>query len=1085
MGTSTRLSNYPMRGLLVPDTRITLATVAAATDAAYSVANTAYTEAAPHPGSDVPADARATARIALSGEQSQPLTFVAEAAGMPVATGGRWAYYKGATQGVAAEAATAKRGWNAPNVPVDYATIETDTTNPYVLSAAVTIPSTQKVVALYWYNSGLAPFYTATYTPSTATWAARVTLSSVLDALGTTGSGTLWVGANERVYALIWSGTKSSLYYSDDVGATWVFAGANAFVSAPSISALRPHAHVVGADVALICANGTTIYQQASSTLGTTFVALSTPAATWDNIASCLTASGKIVVVGRVGGTTFPVAWSLGSAWQPIAGSSPVVVDATRAVSELAVWADPSGPVYCIGRSAGDTYLWISTDDGATWARLDYGAGHISVIATAPRNIVPVACNGGMLMLTQWISATGAGGGAGSTIPVCISSIMTGGWSQFTTVEDSASAATNHISRTLGFGYHATNIEDQTWVPFTRPTDYAAAFWTTNGAGTDVLSTSGYTTLTSTNVAGQNIYFSHAFATNMTACVVLFDVGVVTGDAPTAGGGTKMGSEIIVSDSIGNTYDTQVRVGPAGIMVTSNAAQLGSTAAVTMTGQRVQILHMASAGLVDVYYRLRGTTAWTQVVSSSSAHATVSGANGSVRFGNVVVATTITSVARWAQHHIVALASGTSPIWGIGTSGTATATHIVGKALTAYPCPLGDAATAGATFAAVADGPALVAESHVVANGADYAFGNVFYQIAPSPRAAWRSTSTAQQQWVVNVDAANVTTHGTTTLAFAVLNSNIRTLLVEGVAADGVTATTLAAFDSRAFTGLKYSVTGDVVRVNGTGSTAWRAIRRGELVGADFVCDNGTVHGITRHQEGLWSATGGLSGKQSELIINAGSGAADATGTAGSIVPRNWVGYIHNITTAYRKLRFTIATVTTSAGYFQIGQLIIGTFQPVGKQWSFGNIYQFARNQETVTTRDGVARTRKLGPPIKSVTVSLDAADQTALNGSQPTPDYLSAKTGYPGLVNQYDTPWLLAGLLEELDSGAVPVVALLSVPDGVAGVGPDSGVITDPELFVYGRVGDVQLEVVRGNEGDYVRGEVVRLQSFKISGLP
>lgn len=1032
------LRSYALRGFLVPDPRATFGSI--------SAVDSSYSQSGPRVGTDVAADPRSRAVVVLSGEQSSSLTVTAEAAGMPSLSGGRWRYR------LTSDASTADRGWNPPMVMSDWTAIEMSNATTYSPLSACVIPSTQKVVHIYTNATGV---FSRTWTAGTWVWGSRITISA-----STYNVGAVWCGANERVFAALWSSSTASqaLYYSDDAGATWSLGATGIFITQPLLAQVRSRAFIAGDDVFLMCSSGTNIDQYASSSLGTSFTRIVLSAGTYDNADACVTASGKVVVVARNNATSKPVAFVVGSAWQSFASASVITVDPSQTLTgDMTCWSTRTGEIYASGRSTSSVYLWRSVDDGATWTLCDFGVWASGDASTYPTNPIGVEANGQSLYISGWASATGGGYDTKS-----IGAAILGGWSQLTTGDNGAYGVTKRI----GFGVHATQTT-HTWWPIIAPS--GLAFWTASGAGTDVL---GSGIVTFTTAANQRKMLRGIGTDNYAEA--LYEIQITSG--------SLHGSDIGISNGA-TCYETFVRFTTTTIVfVDVDGATIATvTPSVAPTAQIYEIAHLAIGGRHEAYYRSKGSTTWL-LIGASGAITGHAAATGFVSWGAPPASSTGVSV--WT---FCAMCSGSSPAsagpWAetLGFYSTST----IGRALTAFACPLGDQATAGATSLSILDGPAVIAESHVIAASADYPVSNLFYQVAPSPRAAWRSTDTTQQVIVVALDGTNRTSMGSSTLAFAVLNSNIPALLVEGNV--GGVWYTLGNFSAKVWSGLKYVITGDTVRVNAAGSTTWRAIRRGELVGCDFLCDNGTVHSITRHQEGLWSASGGLSGKQAELIINAGSGAADASGTAGAIVARNWVGVAHNWNSAtglglYKQFRFTIATATTSAGYFQIGTLLPGTFQPLGHQPAWGNIYGFKRSQETVTTRDGVDRTRKLGPAIRSLTMSIDNVDQTALNGSQPSPDYLAAKAGYPGLANYDDAPWLLAGLLDELDSGAVPVVALLSVPDASSS---DTSVISDPELFLYGRIGDVSLEVIQGDEGSSTAGEVLRVQQLQVRGIP
>jgi hypothetical protein len=78
---------------------------------------------------------------------------------------------------------------------------------------------------------------------------------------------------------------------------------------------------------------------------------------------------------------------------------------------------------------------------------------------------------------------------------------------------------------------------------------------------------------------------------------------------------------------------------------------------------------------------------------------------------------------------------------------------------------------------------------------------------------------------------------------------------------------------------------------------------------------------------------------------------------------------------------------------------------------------------------------------------------------SPPRPDFLATAAGTEGIANLNDAPYLVAGLLEDVESGARPIVALEYMPS------TNGATLTDPRLFMLCRIASsIGLEHIQGD---------------------
>jgi hypothetical protein len=396
----------------------------------------------------------------------------------------------------------------------------------------------------------------------------------------------------------------------------------------------------------------------------------------------------------------------------------------------------------------------------------------------------------------------------------------------------------------------------------------------------------------------------------------------------------------------------------------------------------------------------------------------------------------------------------------------------IGRLCGGNPVPLADVASSGdrVTYLRLRDGPLQGNEQGTVSPAYDYPIGAIDYTVAPSPRTKHRTTGDGTEVAVVwNPSSDQNTSLRGRSLGLAVLGANYRTCYFEGW--DGGAWNTLITMDlATGFTGLSYTRTGDTIRING-GSAATRYVWRGEFVGAHVDLGGGVHRKILAHTEGIWSTA---SGKHVELRIALQGGEA-GSGTC-AIYAHSGVAVVHAISTLYSRFRHRIPVQDTAENYFETGIVLPGHVQPMGYQWSWGAERRLEPNASSRQSASGTSYRRGLGPGRPTLVVPwVDGLDLSRLRDASPTPDYLAHGAVSEGLANLNDVGHLLQGMLEELRSGEIPVVALLAIPTSAT-------TITDPTMFLYGRISSsVQVEYDNGDEGT---DEVVRVQSVTVDGI-
>lgn len=1032
--------DLPLRGLLLADTRITPATLSS-TDAS-------YTEAGPHPGTpvaDVPGSGLA---LRLSGEQSDELVFQVQAAGSPP----RVAYRVGSETSVSA------RGWQPPNMIMAWRSAEFDSTTSFgPAHDATVIPSTQKIVALYFQSASPYAIRTRRYDPFTSTWSSAVDLPVVASTAAVRCGGIACLPGSERLVAVVCSDANLwQTYISDDDGASWTLGASDVLVEIPSLTTPtrgRLFATPSGDLLLGLCESGI-LQQYASSSLGASFSRVvnwaSAGAATPDVVAL---SGGKFGVVCRRTADDFPTIRIVGSPYEDLSLATEQEI-AGSAVGEIAAWTDAGGKIYVAARYIQTWRLYTSSDDGDTWVQPTHYAFDTLDAGTYPTAITALCAMGSAFWLHQWVASPG-------DEDLGIAIMQLGGWSSFVTGTDTNSTVADADGRRLGFGSSSSylTIRALQWVPFDTAPDIVS--WTAAGTGSEALIAGGLMEITTTGAQSRN-YEVATIPASPSSILLVAALTVVSGGSLSSG-------YIALRADLNNgatDYAIQVNFTTTGFRVEDVLAGPTTLATVTIdcTTEIVVAVLLDNAGRGEVLYRRPGSAAWTSASDSTLTAGTIA---TRALWGHF---STSTSVSRWSHVQVLTGAlSGRQ--WHSSASGASTHQNVLGRLLSGTPYPLGDSADAGATWVAAVDGPGLIAETATSTPAYDYPIEAVHPLTSPSPRATWRSTVTTETILAWAPGGGIATGLGGRSWGLALLGVNFPTAYLE--AWTGAAWVALGTWSGVVASGLTYTRTGDVIRING-GSAIARYIWRNELVGATVSLGSSKYRKITRHTEGIWSSA---AGRHVELILEGIDGTEPGSGSALAIWAHSGALVLHGIDALYSKFRLRLPSQANADGYHEIGTCLLGQVVAFGQEWEWGKQSSRAPNAETTVSASGVSRVRRKGPAPRSWSVAWSGGvEQSQLRDASPEPDFLAYGAVSEGIASIGDVPFLLEGLIEETESGAVPVVVLAEIPAA------SGTTITDPTLFLYSRlVSPVSHEQILGNEGsdELLRGGQITFEEI------
>jgi hypothetical protein len=341
--------------------------------------------------------------------------------------------------------------------------------------------------------------------------------------------------------------------------------------------------------------------------------------------------------------------------------------------------------------------------------------------------------------------------------------------------------------------------------------------------------------------------------------------------------------------------------------------------------------------------------------------------------------------------------------------------------------------------------------------------------VSPSPAVRWRSTDTEEQ--VFAWDFTDREWLGDS-IALPVLAANFRAADLDYY--DGSDWQTAGTLDlATGFTGLSADLRGSVL-TPATGTDAGgRYVAEGELAGGTAV--GNVARRIRWNSAGSW--TGTTTTPQIRVQLEGIDGTEDYSEGVDLVWPSGVLVVHLAAEVVRRRWRVRIpADQLTPDGCYTAGSACPLALRVIGQAPSWGWSRERAPNASTSTSRRGTTRARALGPTLDTWSMSWSEGVDLFELRNAGEPDFVGPEDGFDGAGTAVgDVPWLLGGLLDLAESGAVPCVALAVVPDS-------GETLTDPSLWLYGRfTASVRADHVVGDEGE---AEVVRVGEFVVAGI-
>ena len=1064
----SEIVNSRYQGILVPDERFSLDNLTASDHAA---APSSYSQAGPKPG--IPASQQPTRMVLqASGEQpaAKQLGIHSVRAGHPGLERAGYLWYD------ASEDEPVEFGWDGPQLLTGWESLfwSTDVSELSAYPDMIRLQS-GRLLALGLQDKTTFVQTVKMYDPDAVTkWSTVGTIT--LDTPTAQKGPALCQLPSGRVLAFVQIGTQINVYFSDDDGATWAgysYRALDVAIANDNIKQIR--AGYSGGDVLLIVQYETaggdpSAAQYASDDLGGRFTQVDDD---WKSAASeepqafnIIENDGSFAIIYHSQGavTVDAICRVIGSAFSKATDATPHDIGTSAASTYtpgVSAYRDDSGVIYVyISRPVGGDGLFPlrSDDGGVTWAffaETAFFSGDADEARLHTHTAESVA--GQVVLLTRWNYENG------DEDPQSLAAVYLGGFSTHT-----APAATDTVNffdtDYVSFARNGgTGFEGGSWLPIAPPDQVG---WTSGGVGTVDLVAGGLDI--STAAAPWSIYRTVA-GDGDNRLFAEFALSVDDGDGDTAT--NQIGSRIIIGSGVAK-WEILVNVSSAGwaLFDASTAAQIGSTVTADMT-KHTHIRIAMDQGKVKTWWGHMENVTYREWAEGPGGNVSsvASAVASRIQWGHSVAGTNVSHWSlvgycfwpdKWAPTSTAYASAWTSPDDLHPKSYSTEPSQIIEKT----------------RIAAVA-GPTRYDERWIVKTDYDYPARDLFPANSPSPRAAWRSTGTTEQilAWDIGGGLTEARLENST-IGIVLLGINFRTAVLESW--DGALWQTVANIDSAVgLASLRFDSRGDAI-LPATGGAAFKAERylmMGDLVGGTFVDLTNTKHRtISRNTEGAWTNE---AAKHPTVYLDGADGTEAGSGDCELWAP-SCATIAHNFTAKHRYYRLRIPAQTTASGYFEIGQVVIGSFAIFGTQYGRGRQVVARNNTELIILPNGQTRARRRGPQAREVEFAwTDGVDASQINRVDPVPDYVASSIGGDPIASLKDSLYLMDSVIARQGGAVLPVVYFARIPGA-----SNEEQTNNPRHFVYGRITG---SATRSNIlGDEERTDLDRLNTITIQEL-
>lgn len=365
---------------------------------------------------------------------------------------------------------------------------------------------------------------------------------------------------------------------------------------------------------------------------------------------------------------------------------------------------------------------------------------------------------------------------------------------------------------------------------------------------------------------------------------------------------------------------------------------------------------------------------------------------------------------------------------------------------------------------------------------------NLIYGISPSPRVQWRSSavtsgSISAMRIPFQLSSAAISL-GNDLIGFNLHNINFQNFKLQYY--NGSSWVDLASFDSAEDMQHGCIIRGKTL-VQNTGGGA--VIDRNyyfynELKGYIAKLSSGSGESATTEYIRIASNTEGVFGdstsKASIIRLEENPATSASTGTLEIMSP--FVTGVLNLNSVYAEaFAIYIDSQPTIDNDFRIGAFNLGSMAVTGQQYSKGRRITIEAGSIQTIQQDRSMYSKQVAPDQRTVQISWsDGVDISTLYDTVPDPDFYKSNSGAgsQAISNFKDVPFMLEGILREIEGGVLPLVYYPSLATNTS-----NRFYNRRHQFMYSILNsEVQIESVTGEElvGNGL-GEVMRVSTIDL----
>lgn len=721
----------------------------------------------------------------------------------------------------------------------------------------------------------------------------------------------------------------------------------------------------------------------------------------------------------------------------------------------LSMWVDSDSVMYAIIGNVTDKSIamFSSSDDGVHWYRIS--GGEIASV-TDMRFFQPDDTNAEIerLTATSWEGRSIVMGIHGISIP----RLILGGYA------DSNLPMLNEIPK-----YYDSARFDSNWIPLELPS--ASSFWTSVGAGSESLLSSGVLFTTSSN----QIYMTASPTTTIeSGHIVRFRVRVQTG-------GSLVSDEIAVRVRLDDTssfdYDFSIRFSGGGFVVWDNNGSINKhTQSTTMSIEKEFIVAIAGNDVTINYrdYKSKNERVFNKIQILNFINGG-GGAGGFVRWGHLTLST---GQSTWGEFHV--------------SSDDSTGVQIIDPVIQYRQYPtFGDYLYIGdGVSISTRESPAYEGDQYEIAPRYDFPIQRLFPTVSPSPRVVWKSEKVTSGSipsnriaFYVDKDVKNLSVSPLLNglIGFHLENINFRHFSVRRYDVGTSSWSTVATVDTSSGLTGSFQRDGNKLFVSGVGTDNFY-LHFDEC--RDWIVQIGDDPAIFRrvrtNSEGVWNTN------NAKMAIVELDGVTNTEPTSGTVrfIPRDVTVLIDVEGTAGAAWAIEISSQETIDNCFQIGAVVFGSVAVLSPTYGRGRSISYEPNFELFESLDGTTFGIERSKGRRTTTISwTDGVDTSSVHGNDPDPNYWIAKTGSDPVSNWGDSPYMMMGISRYLSGGVHPIVYL---PSFAKMTSSNFILLNRYHEQLYSRImGDISIDHVIGDEltGDN-QGEVFRIANVILQGV-